>query len=209
MKNKVYTIANNIICSLGNTTQDVFEEILNENSGVKHHPDLGEVPMSRIDRQGISNQFQQLEKQNFDITFFEQLLILSIQDAISKTDLNIKDQDVICIISTTKGNIELLQNGCDKNIERSYLTSSAQVVKNHFNLAHTPLIVSNACVSGVVAINQAVRLLNINKFKHAIVVGADTLSEFIISGFLSFKSLCETICKPFDKNRTGLNLGEG
>jgi 3-oxoacyl-[acyl-carrier-protein] synthase-1 len=40
------------------------------------------------------------------------------------------------------------------------------------------------------------------------VVGADFLSRFIISGFQSFKALSPELCKPFDKDRVGLNLGE-
>jgi len=35
------------------------------------------------------------------------------------------------------------------------------------------------------------------------------VSKFVVSGFMSFKSISENICKPFDKNRNGLSLGEG
>jgi len=39
-------------------------------------------------------------------------------------------------------------------------------------------------------------------------VGVDFLSKFIISGFQSFKALSPEVCRPFDKDRCGLNLGE-
>jgi 3-oxoacyl-[acyl-carrier-protein] synthase-1 len=42
-----------------------------------------------------------------------------------------------------------------------------------------------------------------------VVAGADCISPFIIAGFKSFQALSTTICKPFDKDRNGLNLGEG
>ncbi len=42
-----------------------------------------------------------------------------------------------------------------------------------------------------------------------IVTGADLVSEFVLSGFNSFLSLSNGPCKPFDKNRQGLSLGEG
>src|SRR5574344_135101 len=45
-------------------------------------------------------------------------------------------------------------------------------------------------------------------FKYAVVIGAEVLSKFIISGFQSFKALSQERCKPFDANRCGLNLGE-
>ena len=43
----------------------------------------------------------------------------------------------------------------------------------------------------------------------AIVIGADILNKFVVSGFQSFKALSTDRCKPFDQNRCGLNLGEG
>lgn len=42
-----------------------------------------------------------------------------------------------------------------------------------------------------------------------IVAGADLLTEFVIAGFRSFKSVSETVCRPYDKARDGLSLGEG
>ena len=40
------------------------------------------------------------------------------------------------------------------------------------------------------------------------VVGGDIVTAFILSGFNSFQALSEKPCKPFDKNRTGINIGE-
>lgn len=37
----------------------------------------------------------------------------------------------------------------------------------------------------------------------------DCISPFIIAGFKSFQALSPHVCKPFDKDRSGLNLGEG
>ena len=53
------------------------------------------------------------------------------------------------------------------------------------------------------------RLLRSGQYETAVVAGADTISEFILSGFQSFQALSSDICKPFDKDRNGLNLGEG
>jgi 3-oxoacyl-[acyl-carrier-protein] synthase I len=46
-------------------------------------------------------------------------------------------------------------------------------------------------------------------YDHVIVAGGDLLSEFVISGFLSFQALSQEPCKPFDSERNGLSLGEG
>ena len=49
----------------------------------------------------------------------------------------------------------------------------------------------------------------INQYENVIVAGADVITKFILSGFQSFQALSKNICKPFDKNRDGINLGEG
>jgi 3-oxoacyl-[acyl-carrier-protein] synthase-1 len=54
----------------------------------------------------------------------------------------------------------------------------------------------------------AKRLLTAGQYKHAVIVGCDILSNFVISGFASFHAISQEICKPFDKNRAGINLGE-
>jgi 3-oxoacyl-[acyl-carrier-protein] synthase-1 len=52
------------------------------------------------------------------------------------------------------------------------------------------------------------RLGNSRKLKSAVVVGADLVSDFVISGFNSFQALSAEACKPFSKDRDGISLGE-
>jgi len=116
---------------------------------------------------------------------------------------------VLFIISTTKGNVSLL----DSNVkgfprERVLLGESARLVSRYFGNPNTPVVVCNACISGVCAQIEAMRALRSGRYDYAVVIGADEQSPFIISGFLSFKALTDTACRPFDKDRTGLNLGE-
>lgn len=54
----------------------------------------------------------------------------------------------------------------------------------------------------------AKRLIQLGKYDHAIVSGADLISRFVQSGFESFQAISDVVCKPFDKNRNGINLGE-
>ena len=52
------------------------------------------------------------------------------------------------------------------------------------------------------------RALRSGRYDYAVVIGADEQSPFIISGFLSFKAMSDEPCRPFDRDRKGLNLGE-
>jgi 3-oxoacyl-[acyl-carrier-protein] synthase-1 len=69
-------------------------------------------------------------------------------------------------------------------------------------------VVSNACVSGVMAIAVAKNMIQAGKYKDAFVIAGDEISEFVISGFNSFQAIGTEPCKPYDKNRNGINIGE-
>jgi 3-oxoacyl-[acyl-carrier-protein] synthase-1 len=89
-----------------------------------------------------------------------------------------------------------------------YLWGFANVLKQHFNFKHTPIVLSNACISGLLAIIIAKRYIESGAYNNVIVCGGDILSEFTLSGFKSFNALSNEPSKPFDTNRVGINLGE-
>lgn len=71
------------------------------------------------------------------------------------------------------------------------------------------LLLKTACISGVLGIITGMRLIQTGMYENAVVVGADVISKFVLSGFQSFQAVSAGPCKPFDKNRSGLSLGEG
>jgi 3-oxoacyl-[acyl-carrier-protein] synthase-1 len=144
-----------------------------------------------------------------DITNFEALLLHSIGAAIATTNFSLKDPETVLILASTKGNIGELQEGNEAAAERVGLHESAKKLGLLLNYHSRPLIVSNACISGMTALLVAKRLLQSGQYKRAVVAGADSISPFIIAGFKSFQALSASVCKPFDKERNGLNLGEG
>lgn len=208
-----YIAADNIITSLGFSTIENFQNLVNGNTGVKVglYPDLyPEVfPASLVNRDIMETKALDL---NIDkgYTNFEQLLILSITESLKDIPIDVQSPTTLIILSTTKGNIDLLANNPNGFADhRVHLWSSAQEIGKYFNTAHRPLVVSNACISGVLALITADRLIKQGKYDNIIVAGSDILSEFIVSGFQSFLSLSKDVCRPFDKGRTGLSLGEG
>jgi 3-oxoacyl-[acyl-carrier-protein] synthase-1 len=205
----VFIIADNVCTPIGFTTQQNFEQLKNGVSGVQKNdrPDLSDVTISA----SIFNKEQIFISGEHTYTKFEQLLIASVTDALSHTDLKIDDPKTGLIISSTKGNISLLET--EKNNEalqkRISLNISAQLVAGHFGFISQPIIISNACISGVMAIVTGMRMIQSGQYNQVVVTGADVISKFVVSGFQSFQALSAERCKPFDKNRTGLNLGEG
>lgn len=69
--------------------------------------------------------------------------------------------------------------------------------------------VSVACASGAIALALAANMLLDGEVPLMLAGGSDALSAFTASGFHSLQALDASPCRPFDKNRQGLNLGEG
>ena len=141
------------------------------------------------------------------LTRFEAMLAHAIEQVSCLSGVALDRPDTLLVLSTTKGNVALLE-GQTEAPERAYLYASAEVLAAHFGMTTAPVVISNACISGVSAFVVARRLLQEGLCRHAIVAGCDELSEFIASGFASFKSISPNPCRPYDAARDGLSLGE-
>ncbi len=211
---KVFIISNNIITSLGFSTKENMVNILNGISGVKLIDDKRLFPedfyASLVNTEILEDKFSSLAD-NKDYTRFEKLCILSAIDACSGSGVDISSKETLIVISSTKGNIDLLETAPkDKfSSDRVHLWKAADFIADFFHNPNKPFIISNACISGVMAIIASHDILQNGQYKNAVIIGCDVVSEFIVSGFQSFKSLTNGICKPFDISREGLNLGEG
>lgn len=117
------------------------------------------------------------------------------------------------VLSTTKGEITELEtiahNGRASPIGRFNLYRMARDLADALGLDGPTMAVSNACASGLVAVIQAARMVRQKRVRAMLVVGADILSDFVIGGFSSLRALSCGPCRPYDKDRSGLSLGEG
>lgn len=139
-------------------------------------------------------------------TLFETWVIRALQTVLEGTAVDLLSPRTLFILSTTKGNISLLET--DPDSEDVLLPIAARNIAEAVGIATPPLVVSNACISGVAAQVAALRLLQTGLYDTAIIAGADVQDRFIISGFQSFKALAPEPCRPFDISRQGLNAGE-
>lgn len=210
----VYFIADNIITSLGFTTGENFQAILEGESGIEIVKDKNiypePFPASHVNTQKLEKEFSKLPETG-QFTRLDKMLILSVKDALSKADIDIRSERTGIIVSTTKGNIDLLELKKKQVFEedRLHLWKTGRVIANYFGNPNEPVVLSNACISGVLAINIAAGLIQQGKYDNMIVTGGDIVTRFVVSGFMSFMSLSPKPCKPFDEARDGLSLGEG
>lgn len=196
---KLSILSDSVVSPLGIGSEVNFRNIQQGKSGVK-----------LVENSAFSDQpFTASHISNYNplpgFTRFESLTIQSIQDALEKSNQNIDFAKTAFVLSTTKGNIELLRSQADsKDI---LLHHTAEKIAKHIGIAKS-FVVSNACASGVIAVMLGKQLLEAGSFKHIVITGTDVLSQFVVSGFQSLFALSDEPCRPFDANRKGLNLGE-
>jgi len=218
---KAYLIAENIITSLGFTLEENIASILAgkigirpaSNFSVKHPSPL----LSLVETDSLERRFCEVlearhpERPANSFTRLEKLFICSIHDALSKAGIKTGNNRVLLIISTTKGNIDLLEEKFKArfNHKRIFLWEMVRIISEFFGFRNRPIIVSNACISGVLALSVASRKIISGQYDHAVIAGGDIISEFVLSGFYSFQAISPEPCRPYDINRNGLSLGEG
>ena len=201
----VYKIADNILSPLGATTAENYQAVKAGRSALARYDQRWSLP----DKVLTASLFSKEQEQQFlvsGLSRFESMVVTSVREALSQTTLDVSQPNVILIISTTKGDVELLE----ESPEADHLSpaDSAQRIARELGFTTNPIVVCNACISGLSALILASRLLEDGQYDYAVVCGADSQSRFIVSGFLSLKALSPEPCRPFDMERMGLNLGE-
>lgn len=188
----VSVLADNVISPLGETSEENYQAVKEGKSAIRAY-----APMTA----GIPNGFVA----SLLSSDFEELAFRSAQKAIDASGINVSSTRTVFILSSTKGAIEKLGQTDD---DKLYLGNIAQHIAARLGIQLSPIVVCNACISGLAAMILASRLLVSKKYDYAVVCGADCPGRFIISGFQSLNAMSAFSCQPFDIERQGLNLGE-
>jgi 3-oxoacyl-[acyl-carrier-protein] synthase II len=82
-------------------------------------------------------------------------------------------------------------------------------VAERFGFSGPKFTVTTACSSSATAIGYGADLIRSGKCKAVLCGGSEALSELTFGGFNSLKVMDPSPCKPFDRKRAGMSLGEG
>lgn len=212
LKGKVYISAEAMITSLGEGVHRNMDAVLRGESGVELCTD-SRVTQSSV-MAGIIPEavYTALRvKYGEECTRAELLAVECVESVLADAP----DGRTMMIVASAKGNVSLLEGRCgegprvpadDDPLLFGQMASRIGAMTG-FPAARIRVI-SNACISGVSAIVIARRMILSGVCDNAVVVGVDTQNRFITSGFASFKSLSDEVCRPYDASRCGLNLGE-
>lgn len=119
--------------------------------------------------------------------------------------------DCRLLLATTKGAIDRLETRSraglpptPEDLPEAFIRRVAQ----RFNLTAGGVNINAACASSTIAVARGAAMIAAGQAAAVLIYAADIVSEFVFSGFSALQALAPGICRPFDQQRSGLNLGE-
>ena len=114
--------------------------------------------------------------------------------------------------ATTKAGIDSLERmRRDETVDTSDILVGeiAKQVSRQLGLICPGTNISAACASSTIAVAKGAALIASGRTECVLVCCIDLVTEFVFSGFSALGALSPTPCMPFDRERSGLSLGEG
>ena len=212
-----------IISSIGNTVEENFQSLKSLKPGISRIKKIKTVHRDaiKVGEIDLTNdeliEFLDLPKDN---NYSRTALLGEVAAVEAIKNANISDINSYktgLISSTSVGGMDMTEKHYYSQFKetknRKYIEShpagdSTNKIANRLGISDFVTTISTACSSSANAIMLGARMIRSGKLDRVVVGGADCLSKFTINGFKTLMILSETDCKPFDENRTGLNLGE-
>lgn len=199
---KIYLGASGAINPLGNSVSSIFDAMKSGQTGIAK----------------VSNAFD-LGKDEYLGIIDEKLLpkgesskiYRMLDSSIQQTLEGLKDTSILksartrLIVCSTKGDIDELEKN---NISGVNLSLLGEHIQRKLQMKNEPLIISSACISGLLGIINGARMIQQGLADHVLVAGADLVTKFTLSGFISFYATASGVSQPYDADRDGINLGE-
>ena len=224
MTNRIFVTGMGIVTGLGVGKTNTLQSLLQKKSAIGEvkylqttHTELpvGEVPLSNeqmyelldIDKQQLYSRTALLGR-------------IALKEALEEAKIENEPPKRIAFISgTTVGGVDqsekYYQDFLTNDSKNAYIKihdcqvtteMTALQYSGKFDMMTT---ISTACSSAANAIILGANLIKTGKIDVAIVGGSECLSRLHFNGFNTLMILDKQPCRPFDKDRAGLNLGEG
>ena len=147
------------------------------------------------------------------IKTFDELLYEKCLNVLNNSSLKNFD-DTLLIVGSSVGGMSHTENAYFKNKDyknidyKKHMISSIAVFLQEKFVFRDDVSFSTACTSSSNALAYAKEVINKGIYKNVLVVGIDSLSHTTVCGFSGLSVLSSSSCKPFDKNRNGMNVSE-
>jgi 3-oxoacyl-[acyl-carrier-protein] synthase II len=146
------------------------------------------------------------------------MMILALKEAMEQAG---DFQPELTVVGTTSGGMtfgEQYYRGLQTNGKRRHAptlianyTPQKPVMdaQEAFGIGAPCQVIANACASGTNAIGHAFECIRSGRYQRVLTGGYDAISELVFVGFDSLQAATPDHCRPFDRGRSGLVLGEG
>jgi 3-oxoacyl-[acyl-carrier-protein] synthase II len=155
-----------------------------------------------------------------------QFAIAAATMAVTQSGLDLSKENPFRVgvsLGTTMGEPQILEqcievmyaaNGTyetvPQNLPRQYPCGViAANVASHFNASGPAIMIPTACAAGNYAIGYSFDLLSLGMADVVIAGGSDPISKIAFTGFNRLFATAKEVCRPFDRNRDGMAVGEG
>ncbi len=110
-----------------------------------------------------------------------------------------------------KGDVEFIESRAEGKAKTDlYLAGHyRKLVAKTLGIEDSGMEINAACASSTMGLALAAQLISSGSHSSVLVCGADIVSRFSFTGFSALRGLSATVCRPFDKERDGLVLGDG
>lgn len=213
-----------IICAIGGNVNEVLDSLRSGRTGISSmkylqtkHTDLpvGEVKLSNA-------QMQQMLGLDTSSPASRTSLMgaIAIKEALSQAGItDLTGKRVAVISGTTVGGMDLTEQYFQQmksDDSLLYLPQSNECGKSTVEMTEMAGLngaqtctISTACSSALNSIIIGSEMLRRGEVDIVLAGGSEALSRFHLNGFNTLMILDKEQCRPFDRTRAGLNLGEG
>ncbi len=226
MSKRIYITGFGLITAIGDNVDESLPNLMNSKSGIgdishldtihKHSLPVGEVKHTNAELAELVGQ-----KDETKFTRSALLGMIAAREAATIAGIYPKSPDnlrVGLVSATTVGGMDrseihyydyLASDRFRIYVDTHDCSDSTEKIADMLKVKDHLSTISTACSSSANAIIFGAQLISNNILDRVIAGGTDALSKFTLNGFNSLMILDSRPCRPFDRNRKGLNLGEG
>jgi len=215
-----------LISAIGDSVEENRDSLQHSRSGIGkiqfyQTAYAGKLPAAEVKFSTENLNKKIFGKPNPSITRTSLLALHAAAEAIQDSGLSkeeISSADTALVGATTVGGMcltdELFSDANAKGGGTPYLSSYdyasvSMAIQERFGISGEVSTINTACSSSANSILYGARMIRHGFAKRVIVGGAESLAKFTINGFNALNILSSKPCTPFDRDRSGLNLGEG
>ena len=201
-----------MLCNVGRNKQEIIINLQEEKLNFEESKDIPNVKVGKSDIAEIP--LDQLELADS----IERMAFKTIDEALEDAGLSTrwlgqKKERAALSFATSLYGIEQSFKGLADEKRRGlwYLYTRRSITKmaQKYQIKGCTYTTSSACASGTAGAILGYDLIRNDEADIVLVGGTDYVSKFSLHGFHSLQALSKNICKPFDLNRDGINVGEG